>query len=93
MRTRYQARWISKQRADALRKTVHTHGAMLLDSFNGLIVIEPVGSHLGDGPVLSETEADYELQPVWCLEAKTKLEEARRRLGLSIGVVAASLAG
>jgi hypothetical protein len=92
MRTRFQARWISKQRADAIRKTVYQQGAMLLDSFNGLIVIEQVGSQLGDGHVLTTSEADYELQPVWCLEPKTKLAEARRRLGLGIGVVAESLA-
>lgn len=93
MHTRQHARWISKQKADRLRKSLYSQGAMLLDSFNGLIVIEPVGSHLGDGPVLSEMEADYELQPVWCPEPKTKLEEARRRLGLDVGVVAQNLAG
>jgi hypothetical protein len=57
---------------------------MLLDSFNGIIVVEPVGAHLGDGHVLSRDEVDYELQPVWCREPKTKILQARRLLGMDI---------
>ena len=80
---RHQARWISKTRAHAVRKSIAGAGAMLLASFKGMIVVEPVGAGLGDGRVLSPPEADYELQPAWCTEAKTKVSSARKLLGLA----------
>jgi hypothetical protein len=76
MRSHYQARWVSKPRADILRR----QGAILLDSFNGIIVIEPVGSNQGDGHILTADEVDYELQPVWCRAPKTRIEQARKLL-------------
>jgi hypothetical protein len=82
MLSNYQARWISKTRADAVRKEARGKGGVLLSAYNGMIVVEPKGTHLGDGKVLSPPEADYELQPVWCIETKTKLEGARKLLGL-----------
>jgi hypothetical protein len=82
MRGHYQARWISKQRADAMRRSGALRQGVLLDSFNGFIVVEPPGRDLGDGAVLSRQTADYELRTVWCLEPRTKLAEARRLLGL-----------
>jgi hypothetical protein len=91
MRKPYQARWISKQRVDALRKSGATRHAVFLDSFNGFIVVEPVGSDLGDGEILAPETADYELQPVWCLEPKTKLVEARRLLQLNTESVPGAL--
>jgi hypothetical protein len=80
----HQARWISKTRADAVRKEVKAHGSVLLSAYNGMIIVEPKGGNLGDGQVLSPPEADYELQPVWCIEPKTKLEGARKLLGLDV---------
>jgi hypothetical protein len=77
----YQATWVSKQRAEHLRRIGVGRG-ILLESFNGFLVVEAVGSKLGDGLVLSHQEADYELQAVWCTGPKAKLTEARRLLGL-----------
>ena len=93
MRMHYQARWVSKARADAVRKSLHMAGAMLLDSFNGIVIIEPLGSKLGDGPVMSSQQADYELQAVWCRESPAKIHEARKLLGLEAEVAAGSLVG
>jgi hypothetical protein len=84
----YQARWISKERLAEIRRTRASARGMILDGFNGFLIVEPVGSNLGEGPVLSTEEADYELRPVWCAEAKTKLREARELLGLSSHPVA-----
>jgi hypothetical protein len=83
MKPAYQARWISKRRLDEIRRTREYRQGIVLDSFNGFLIVEPVGSNLGDGPVLSLEEADYELQPVWCAGAKARLREARERLGLN----------
>jgi hypothetical protein len=87
MQPSFQARRISKPRADYVKKTGALGRSMLLDTFNGIIIIEPEESHLGDGEVLSLEEADYELQPVWHLGPKTMLREARRRLGLQAEAV------
>jgi len=78
----FQARRVSKRRADEVKKSGVLGRAMLLDTFNGIILIEPPDSNLGDGDVLSPEEADYELQPVWHLGPRTALREARKRLGL-----------
>jgi len=78
----YEARWISKTRADAVRKDLRAKGSVLLSAFNGMIIVEPRGTNFGDGEILSPPEADYELQPVWCIEPKSKLEGARKLLGL-----------
>ncbi len=82
MHAPYQARWISKRRADEVKKSGALGGSLLINTFNGIIIIEPVESNLGDGDILSVEEADYELQPVWHLGPKAMLREARRRLGL-----------
>jgi hypothetical protein len=82
MNAPYQARWISKRRADEVKKSGVLGRALLINTFNGIIIIEPVESNLGDGDILSVEEADYELQPVWHLGPKAMLREARRRLGL-----------
>lgn len=76
MSSEYQACWVSKPRADALKRK----GAFLLDSFNGIILVEPVGANQGDGAILTIDEMEYELQPVWVQESKSKLEHARRLL-------------
>lgn len=78
----YQARWISRGRYEALRRSGKLGHAVLLDTFSGYIVVEPVGSDLGDRDVLSRQEADYELQPVYYTGPKAKLRGARRLLGL-----------
>jgi hypothetical protein len=83
----YQARWVTRQRAEDLRKHRGLGGALLLDVFNGYIIVEPVGSDLGDGQVLSHQEAEYELQPVWHQGPAATLREARRRLGLEAGAL------
>lgn len=85
----YQARWISKARLEALRKSAQLGAAIVLDSVAGFLVIESMGSDLGDGRVLSPEEADYEVSPVWCLDHKTKIGQARARLGLEAGTLAA----
>lgn len=92
MKNSYQARWISKAKADLLKRSGDIRKGLLLDSFNGYIVIEPVGASLGDGKVLSKLEADFELQEVWVQEPKSKLLEARRMLGLETEVRETSLA-
>jgi len=92
MQPDYQIRWISKQRAESVKKA-GLGRALLLDNINGFLIVEPVGSNLGDGHVLSQREADYELQPVWCTGPKAQLRYARRRLGLEAGSLASELAG
>lgn len=82
MQSTFQARRISKRRADELKKAGLPRRAMLLDTFNGIILIEPLDSNLGEGEALAMEEADYELQPVWHLGPRTALREARKRLGL-----------
>jgi hypothetical protein len=73
MQTKHQARWISKERLAALRKSGRISQG----------IVEPVGSNLGDGEVLEHNEADYEVSPAWCLNPLTRLNEARKRLGLT----------
>lgn len=82
MQAHYQARRISKRRADEIKKSSIMGQALLVGTFNGFILIEPRGANLGDGEILSEQEADYELQPVWHLGPKAMLREARKRLAL-----------
>ena len=82
MQAQYQARWISREKFDALRKSAPTSQVIVLDTLNGFILVEPVGSNLDDGRILSAQEAGYELQPVWYLGPKSRLREARKRLGL-----------
>jgi len=59
---------------------------VLVNHCKGFVVVEPVNHKLGDGNVLSRDVADYELRPVWCLDANRRLSEARRRLGLGAEV-------
>lgn len=82
MQSPFRASRISKRRADEVKKSGVLGRAMLLDTFNGIILIEPVDSNLAEGEVMSLEEADYELQPVWHLGPHTALREARKRLGL-----------
>jgi hypothetical protein len=82
MRTQYKAQWISKSRCEALRKSGPLRDVLLLDTFEGFIVVEPAGRSLGDGPILSSDECDYELRPAWYVGPMSRLTEARRRLGL-----------
>ena len=82
MHAKFQARRISKQRIDFLRKSGRMKDAIVLDSFSGFLIVEPFGSDLGDGEVLDATEANCELNTAWCLTTKSRLNEARKRLGL-----------
>ncbi len=82
MQETYEVRRISKERLAALRKAGGVGSAILVENFAGLLIVEPSDSHLGDGETLAPETADYELRPVWCLGAKTRLREARERLGL-----------
>lgn len=82
MDTRYQARWVSKDRRDQLRRTGASNRGILLDSLKGFLIIEPVGSNLGDREVLTPQEADFELSDAWCLEPQRRLRDARRLIGL-----------
>ena len=56
----YHIRRVSKKRAAELRRSGVLGGAVLLDSVNGFLIVEPAGSGLGDGEVLTAQEADYE---------------------------------
>ena len=76
MNQRYQTRWVSKDRVNSLRKSGAMRQGILVDLFNGFLMVEPVGSNLGDGEVLTPEAADYELRPVWCLSPKSRLAEA-----------------
>ena len=80
MHNNYQARWLSKTRFEELRRTNGHGGGVLLESFNGFLVVEPVGSDLGDGAVLTPEETEYEVQPAWCLGTNVRLAEARTLL-------------
>jgi hypothetical protein len=91
MRKGYHARWLSKKRRDELKKSGNHADAVLLDSLNGFLIVEPVGSNLGDGQVLSREEADYELRDAWCLDTRKKLQQARQRLGLETESTAGAL--
>ncbi len=82
MKRAYQARWASRERVDALKRSGQLRQGILLDSFNGFLLVEPAGSNLGDGPILSPREADFELSPAWCPGPPVKLVEARRLLRL-----------
>lgn len=82
MHAPFQARRISKRRADEVKKSGILGRSLLINTFDGIIIVEPVESNLGDGGVLSPEEADYEMQPVWHLGPKAMLREARQRLGL-----------
>ena len=88
MQTPFQARWISKDRLHQLRKSGSLGHGLLIDSYKGWIMVEPVGSDLGDGDVMSAQAADYELDPAWCPGSKTKLKEARKLLGLEVDEMA-----
>ncbi len=89
----YQARWISKQRSEMLKRSGKLAGALLLDSFNGFLLVEPVGSNLGDGEILDLQTADYELSPVWCLSPPAKIRQARQLLGLEAPAIKEHLVG
>jgi hypothetical protein len=77
-------RRLSKARRDELRRSGASGRGILLDSLNGFLIVEPVGSDLGDGEILPHQEADFELSDAWCLESQRKLREARKLLGLEV---------
>jgi hypothetical protein len=78
----HQARWISKQRRDELKRRTGLRDIILIDSMHGFILVEPKDSNLGDGDPLSLDDADQELRTVWCQDRKAKLIQARNLLGL-----------
>ena len=82
MQRQYEARRISKRRAEEVKKSGSLRDAILVGTFDGFIIVEPVGANLGDVLAFSPEEADYELQPVWHLGPKTTLLKARGCLGL-----------
>ncbi len=82
MHNQFQARWLSAARSAELKRRGNLRGAMLLDHFKGPLLIEPVGSNLGDGAILGSWEADFELQPAWILGPSSTLQRARQLLGL-----------
>jgi hypothetical protein len=82
MQTKYEARWVSKKQADAIRRSGELGRVILLDSLKGFIVVQPTGSKLGDGGQLRGMEAEFEVDPAWCQGPRTKVTEARKRLGL-----------
>jgi hypothetical protein len=64
MQSHYQVRWVTRRRLEELKKAGRLGQGLFLNLFSGAVVVEPAGGDLGDGPVLSEAEAEYELQPV-----------------------------
>jgi len=58
MQTRYQARWLSKGRRDKLRRSGASAQGILLDSLNGFLIVEPVGSNLGDAELLLASKSE-----------------------------------
>ena len=53
---------------------------MLVNYRMGFVIVEPVGSNLGDGEVFEL--ANYKLCEAWCPTPKSKLLGARKLLGL-----------
>ena len=92
MHSKFQARRISKQRIEFLRKSGRVKDAIVLDSFSGFLIVEPVGSDLGDADVLDASEADFELNTAWCLTTKSRLNEARKRVGLEMEAPSGAIA-
>jgi hypothetical protein len=92
MDTRYHVRWITKPRLTTIRKENRVGNAVVLDSLNGFLIVEPVGSNLGDGDVLSPQDAEWQLSPAFCLAPTAKIAQARRLLGLEAESFAESTA-
>lgn len=90
MASDFHARWISRERAEHTKRKGLLGRAILLETFNGYIVVEPTDGQLGDGAILSREEAEYELTPVWFTGPKTKLRDARSRLGLEVLALASA---
>ena len=82
MHTEYQARWMSKPKMQALRRTGALSNSIVVNSFKGFILVEPRTNHRGDGKVLPANVARFELDPAWCTEPLQKLAKARELLGL-----------
>jgi hypothetical protein len=78
----FRAHWISKQKADLLKRSGRLGRALVVDHMKGFIIVEPPGSHLGDGKPLSNEAAEFELTSVWCLESKHQVARARQLLGI-----------
>ena len=90
MTSRFQAQWVSRHKAQAIKRAGPKKDAVLLDTFTGIIIVEPEGKQWGDGPVLTPDEAAFELQPAWHYGPAARIREARRRLGLETNPDAAS---
>jgi hypothetical protein len=93
MNSTYEARRISKRRLAELRKARALGSAVVLDTYMGFLIVEPVGSNLGDGAILTERDADYELQSVWYLGPPAILRQARKVLGLDAAARETATAG
>ena len=46
MRAKYQARWISKNQLNSLRRKGALNQGVLVNHFKGFVIVEPVGSRL-----------------------------------------------
>jgi hypothetical protein len=84
MNPKYQARWISKQQTDYLKKTGNLRHGLVLESFRGPILIEPAGTNPRNDGILPLDVADYELRHAWCQGPRTKVQKARQLLGLEV---------
>jgi hypothetical protein len=87
MNPQYQARWVSKQQTDVLKKTGRLTNSMVLESFRGPILVEPAGTNPKNDNVLPLDVADYELRLAWCQCPKAKVQKARQLLGLELEAV------
>jgi hypothetical protein len=85
MQTQYKARWISRARVQEVKRVGHLGKSLLFAHCNGFLIVEPLNSNLGDGPTLSQEDAEYELQDAWVQESIATLRRARTLLGLERG--------
>jgi hypothetical protein len=84
MNAKYQARWISKQQTDYMKKTGNLRDSLVLESFRGPILVEPAGISPKNDSILPLDVADYELRLAWCQGPKAKVQRARQLLGLEL---------
>ncbi len=64
----YLSRWISRGLARKTRRIREAGGFLFPTNWERHIVIEPEGSNLGDGPILTRGQASYQICRVFCQE-------------------------
>lgn len=82
MRAGCKGRWLSKTQIESLRKSGALGHSIVVNSFKGFILVEPVHSHLGRGRVVTRDFAQFGLDPTWCNDPPRTIGKARQLLGL-----------